>query len=129
MMYYGFMKDTRACQFSADAQVQDMEGMVIIPSDVTYSNIAKLTFDEVDGEYVISTRADTSEELEAMFVTGRQERLQMAGEQIQVLQDVMDYGDSDTAKPLFDKWRKYRADTWALVYDAEVPVVWPTKPE
>lgn len=127
MFYYGFSKDTKVCQFSADGEIQEMDGMVILTSETMYTDISRLTYEEKDGTLEIIVRDDTVEEIQARFENQRQALLNTAATQINILQDVMDYGDKKTAEPLYEAWRKYRAEVWELTYEAYQANGWPTK--
>lgn len=129
MYYYGFDKKTKECHFSSDGPVPDTEDVIVVTSAVSYSNLHRLTFEEVDGEFVIHEKEPTHEELLAKFEQERSHLLAGAGEQQRILQDVIDYGDSEVAPELLEVWRKYRATVWGLTYEKYTTDGWPTQPE
>ena len=129
MFYYGFDEATKRCQFSADGAVMAPPGTVLVTSEVNYPDITQLELHEENGDQLIRERSLTVEDLKQRFELERQERLRQAGEQIQVLQDVVEYGDAEAATPLYEAWRANRAKIWSLDYDAFNKDGWPTKPE
>jgi hypothetical protein len=130
MFYYGFNEESKRCHFSADGYVMAPPGIVIVTSEVNYPDITRLELVERDdGTQAINERSDTLEDIKRRFEVEREDRLRIAGEQIQILKDVVDYGDAETATPLYEAWRAYRAKVWSLDYDAFTESGWPAKPE
>lgn len=129
MYYYGFDESTKECHFSSDGPVLDTAGVIVVPSAVSYANLTRLSFEEVDGELVIREAEPTHAELLAAFENERSQLMALSGEQQRILQDVVDYGESETAPKLLEDWRKFRAKVWGLTHDEYITAGWPTKPE
>lgn len=127
-MFYGFNSDSGRCIWSIDHPPIVPEGVVLLSSDESLNiNDIMLVTDD-DGNYSIGSVVLTDLELLDCAKIKHQAEMSVAKEQIDTLNDVVEFTPSDEAAAKLVGWRKYRAELYAVDFTSIESVKWPHRP-
>ncbi len=127
-MFYGFNSGSGRCMWSIDHPPVVPEGVVLLSSDESLDiNDIMLVTDD-DGNYSIGAVVLNDSELLDIAKNKHQSEMTYAKEQIDTLNDVVEFTPSEAATAKLNEWRKYRAELYAVDFTSIETVKWPHRP-
>ena len=127
MIYYGFDSQTKHCSFTSSGPTEPIPGIIVIESEESYDINAVCLGYEGDTP-VILPRVPTSDELAAKAVAQRNDWLNIATQQIGILNDVVEFTTDPTAGYKLTAWREFRAKVYGVDPHSST-IDWPVMPE
>lgn len=130
--YYGFDHASGKCQFRSDGPVQEMEGIVVLPSESFFEIDAVQALPKVGGGFIIAKTVKTT----AMLIDELRKKQHMlyatATNRLSILCDVVQRSTVpeavERAKKEESAWRDYCVKLYELNFSDPHSVVWPEQP-